>query len=363
MNPTSTLPQLIESALTNKASDIHLQTGAPPYLRILGELCPLNMPPQSALQIVAMYHQMQRSDQQAMQKFSEDDYPPNHKADLPYTDPNTQRRLRVNAYRTLRGPALAMRLIPATIASLDQIAAPEIVRNLASRPRGLILVTGPTGSGKSATLAAMIDYINRDAQKHILTIEDPIEHIHQNRRSLISQREIGSHVRTFAAALKDALREDPDVILVGEMRDPETIRLALTAAETGHLVLSTLHTRSAPQSIERIIDVFPAGEKETVRTMLAQSLQGIIAQQLVRCADQAQRRAVFEVLVSNSAVRNNIRENQTAQITSTMSTSHGAGMITLDQALTVLVRQGAITREEAARVAHDASPFSTPSAT
>lgn len=338
---------LLSDALDQEASDIHLSTGSVPLLRILGDLVPL--PGASRLEQSKVEHS--RDALSPSGKFS------SAQPDFSYHDAETGRRLRINAYTTVRGPALAIRLIPSKTLSLEEIAAPPLLKTLALLPRGLVLVTGPTGSGKSATLAAMVDYINRQRRSHILSLEDPIEYLHDNINCLVSQREIHTHARGYAAALKDAVREDPNVIMVGEMRDPDTIRLCLTAAETGHLVLSTLHTRSAPQAIDRIIDVFPAGEKEMVRTMLAESLQGIVAQTLVRHRDGKRRIAVFETLACTPAVRNCIRDSQVAQIRGTMSTSRAHGMGTLDQALTSKVAAREITQDEARRVAQDQSQF------
>jgi twitching motility protein PilT len=264
--------------------------------------------------------------------------------DFAYTIPG-QARFRVNAYFQRAALGAAFRLIPFEITGIDGLGLPPIVGELTKKPRGFVLVTGPTGSGKSTTLAAMIDAINETRDEHILTIEDPIEFLHGHKRCIVNQRELGSDAQSFAAALKAALRQDPDVILVGEMRDLETIHTALTAAETGHLVFATLHTQDAPQTIDRIIDVFPAEQQGQVRTQLAVALQGVVTQQLLPTADGAGRVAACEVLVPTPAVRNLIREGKTHQIYSTMQTGAQSGMQTMDAALAQLVREGKISRQ------------------
>jgi twitching motility protein PilT len=256
-------------------------------------------------------------------------------------------RFRVNAYNQNRGAAAAFRTIPNKIMTLEELNCPKIFESLSLKPRGLVLVTGPTGSGKSTTLAAMVNHYNENEYGHILTIEDPIEFVHESKKCLINQREVGPQTHSFSMALRSALREDPDCILVGELRDLETIRLALTAAETGHLVFGTLHTSSAPKTIDRIVDVFPAAEKDMVRTMLSESVQGIISQTLCKTKDNAGRVAAHEILLGTSAVRNLIRENKLAQIYSTMQTSTGFGMQTLDQNLAEMVRRGSIRKATA----------------
>ena len=266
-------------------------------------------------------------------------------------------RFRVNCFRQQRGMSGVFRQIPSKILTLDELGCPEVFKEIAMCPRGICLVTGPTGSGKSTTLAAMIDHRNNHEKGHILTIEDPIEFVHKSKKCLISQREVGAHTHSFANALRSALREDPDVILVGEMRDLETISLALTAAETGHMVFGTLHTSSAPKTIDRIIDVFPAAEKEMVRAMLSESLKAVISQTLIKRADGTGRIAAHEIMTGTPAVRNLIRENKIPQLVSVLQTSQREGMKTLDMDLQRLVRERKITLEAAREKAHDKSLF------
>jgi twitching motility protein PilT len=266
----------------------------------------------------------------------------NLETDFSFELPNIA-RFRVNAFMSNRGPAAVFRTIPSTVLTLEQLNAPKVFEKISDTPRGLVLVTGPTGSGKSTTLAAMINYINENHPAHILTIEDPIEFVHQSKKALVNQRELHEHTHSFANALRSALREDPDVILVGEMRDPETIGLALTAAETGHLVFGTLHTTGAAKTVDRIVDVFPAGEKEMVRSMLSESLRAVISQTLLKTKDGSGRVAAHEIMLSTPAVRNLIRENKIAQIGSVMQTGQQHGMQTLDQCLQNLVRRNQIS--------------------
>ena len=270
----------------------------------------------------------------------------NLEADFSFEIPGVS-RFRVNAYNQQRGAAAVFRTIPSKVLTLEELKAPAILRQLAQEPRGIVLVTGPTGSGKSTTLAAMVDFINANDPAHILTVEDPIEFVHTSQKSLINQRELGKNTLSFANALKSALREDPDVILVGEMRDLETIRLALTAAETGHLVFGTLHTSSAAKTIDRVIDVFPAAEKEMVRAMLSESIRGIVSQTLCKTADGKGRVAAHEVMIGTPAIRNLIREGKIAQMYSAIQTGTKDGMQTLDQTLTKLVAERKITPAEA----------------
>jgi twitching motility protein PilT len=277
-------------------------------------------------------------------------------SDFAFELPNIA-RFRVNAFNQSRGPSAAFRTIPTEVLSLETINAPAIFRALSEKHRGLVLVTGPTGSGKSTTLAAMIDYVNHTKKGHILTIEDPIEFVHQSHSCLINQREVGRDTRSFNDALRSALREDPDVVLVGEMRDVETISLALTAAETGHLVFGTLHTSSAAKTIDRIIDVFPAGEKEMVRAMLSESLQGVIAQRLLKKPGGG-RVAAYEIMIGTPAIRNLIREAKIPQIYGMIQTGKEAGMTTMDQSLEDLVNRGVVERSVARSLAVDQSKFS-----
>jgi twitching motility protein PilT len=333
---------IILAALERGASDVHITSGAPPTLRVRGQLAPLEGCPvladQDTREIV--YSIMSDAQRQQFENLRQ--------VDFSYSIPRTA-RMRVNAYVQRGAVAAAFRVIPGKTASLDELGMPASVREMSERPRGLVLVTGPTGSGKSSTLAAMIDEINTTRDDHILTIEDPIEFLHHHKRCLVNQRELGSDALSFADALRAALRQDPDVILVGEMRDLETISTALTAAETGHLVLATLHTQDAPQTIDRVIDVFPPHQQQHVRVMLSVALQGVVAQQLLPTADGSGRVAAVEVLLPTPAVRNLIREGKTHQIYSSIQTGAQYGMQTMDAALTELVRAGKITREVAQR--------------
>jgi twitching motility protein PilT len=266
-------------------------------------------------------------------------------------------RFRINAFNQVNGVGMVLRFIPEETWTLSRLGGPAVLQQLAELPRGLVLVTGPTGSGKSSTLAAMIDHINSNKNQHILTIEDPIEFVHKPKRCVINQREVGSHSKGFAQALKSALREDPDVILVGEMRDLETISLALTAAETGHLVFGTLHTNSAIETVDRIIDVFPPIQQHQIRAQLASSLMGVVSQSLVKMVNKPGRVAVFEVMTATPAVRNIIREGKTFKLTSTMQTSKGEGMITMADAAKAMVNAGVLTRQQAIALANDKGLF------
>jgi twitching motility protein PilT len=266
--------------------------------------------------------------------------------DFSFEVPNLA-RFRVNAFVQNRGAGAVLRTIPSKVLNLEQLGAPKIFKDIANQPRGIVLVTGPTGSGKSTTLAAMVDEINESEYAHILTVEDPIEFVHESKKCLINQREVGPHTLSFSNALRSALREDPDVILVGEMRDLETIRLALTAAETGHLVFGTLHTSSAAKTIDRIVDVFPAAEKDMVRSMLSESLRAVISQTLLKTKDGQGRIAAHEIMIGTPAIRNLIRENKVAQMYSAIQTGQGLGMQTLDQNLQDLVRRNVVATAEA----------------
>ncbi len=320
------------------ASDLHLSAGLPPMLRIDGEVTQVNLPNQAAADVAAMIEATFGEGEAGAARRAE--WQQQLECDYSYELPGTA-RFRVNAFVHSRGPGAVFRTIPSQVLSLDELGLGETFKRLAQLPRGLVLVTGPTGSGKSTTLAALVDYINSSRQNHILTIEDPIEFVHQSNRCLINQREVHRDTHSFSAALRSALREDPDVILVGELRDLETIRLALTAAETGHLVFATLHTSSAAKTIDRIVDVFPAAEKSMVRSMLSESLQAVVSQTLLKKIGGG-RAAAHEILIGTSAVRNMIREDKIPQIYSALQSGAAVGMQTLDQHLLQLVNSGVI---------------------
>lgn len=344
------ITDLLAFGAKNKASDLHLSSGISPMIRVHGDMRRINLPEMSAEEVGNMVTSVMNDHQRKI-------YQQNLEVDFSFELPNVA-RFRVNAFNIGRGPAAVFRTIPSTVLSLEELKAPSIFQKIAESPRGMVLVTGPTGSGKSTTLAAMINYINETQPAHILTIEDPIEFVHQNKKSLINQRELHQHTLSFANALRSALREDPDVILVGEMRDPETIGLALTAAETGHLVFGTLHTTGAAKTVDRIVDVFPAGEKEMVRSMLSESLTAVISQNLLKTHDGNGRVASHEILIANPAVRNLIRENKITQINSVLQTGQASGMQTMDQSLQSLVRQGLIAPEVARRRAQNSESMS-----
>jgi len=342
------LSELLAFAVKNGASDIHISAGLPPLIRIDGEMRRIKVDPLTSNVVHDMIYDIMLDSQR--KEFEE-----RLEADFAFEIASVA-RFRVNAYNQARGPAAAFRTIPTEVLSLEDINAPPIFRTLSEKHRGLVLVTGPTGSGKSTTLAAMVDYVNHSKKGHILTIEDPIEFVHQSHNCLINQREVGRHTQSFNNALRSALREDPDVILVGEMRDQETISLALTAAETGHLVFGTLHTSSAAKTIDRIIDVFPAGEKEMVRAMLSESLEGVIAQRLLK-KPEGGRVAAYEIMIGTPAIRNLIREAKVPQIYGMIQTGRDAGMVTMDQSLDDLVSRNLVTRETARTLAVDQSKF------
>lgn len=344
------ITDLLAFGVKNKASDLHLSAGLPPMIRVHGDIRRINLPEMSSEEVGHMITSV-------MNDLQRKNYQQNLETDFSFELPNVA-RFRVNAFMSNRGPAAVFRTIPSTVLTLEDLKSPRIFQKIADTPRGLVLVTGPTGSGKSTTLAAMINYINENQPSHILTIEDPIEFVHESKKALINQRELHEHTHSFANALKSALREDPDVILVGEMRDPETIGLALTAAETGHLVFGTLHTTGAAKTVDRIVDVFPAGEKEMVRSMLSESLRAVISQTLLKTKDGNGRVAAHEIMLATPAVRNLIRENKIAQIGSALQTGQAHGMQTLDQALQALLRQGVITPEVARSKAQNADMLS-----
>ncbi len=342
------ITELLAFSVEHKASDLHLSTGTPPMIRVDGDVRKLNIPAFEAKDVNALVYDIMNDKQRK-------EYEENLEVDFSFEVPNLA-RFRVNAFNQNRGPAAVFRTIPSKVLSLDDLGCPDIFRDISENPRGLVLVTGPTGSGKSTTLAAMIDYINNTKHHHILTIEDPIEFVHQNKLCLINQREVHRDTLSFNNALRSALREDPDVILVGEMRDLETIRLAMTAAETGHLVFGTLHTTSAPKTIDRIIDVFPGEEKSMVRSMLSESLRAVISQTLVKKVGGG-RIAAHEIMIGVPAIRNLIREDKIAQMYSAIQTGMQHGMQTMDQCLQNLVNRGLISRQDAAAKAADKKQF------
>ena len=333
------ITELLSFVVKNNASDLHLSSGLPPMIRVHGDVRRINLPPMEHKEVHGMIYDIMNDGQRKV-------YEENLECDFSFEVPNLA-RFRVNAFVQNRGAAAVMRTIPSKILSLDDLKAPKIFAELADQPRGIVLVTGQTGSGKSTTLAAMINHKNENEYGHILTVEDPIEFVHESKKCLINQREVGPHTLSFNNALRSALREDPDVILVGEMRDLETIRLALSAAETGHLVFGTLHTSSAAKTIDRIIDVFPAEEKEMVRSMLSESLRAVISQTLCKTADGTGRVAAHEIMIGTPAIRNLIREGKVAQMYSAIQTGQQFGMQTLDQNLQDMVKRRIISPAEA----------------
>lgn len=336
------ITELLHFSIKHGASDLHLSAGMPPLVRVEGDLRKLNVPALDQRKISQLFYPL-------MNDMQRKEFEEQLELDFSFAIPNLA-RFRVNIFNQERGMAGVLRTIPNTIKTLDELELPEIFKDICNLPRGLVLVTGPTGSGKSTTLAAMLNHINENKHMHILTIEDPIEFIHESKKSLFNQREVRRDTQSFNAALKSALREDPDIILVGELRDQETIRLALTAGETGHLVFGTLHTTSAAKSINRIIDVFPGDEKGMVRTMLSESLQAVVSQTLVKKIAGG-RVAALEIMLCNPAIRNLIREDKVAQMYSTIQTSRGLGMHTLDQHLEELVKQRIISAFTAREIA------------
>ncbi|HUQ04558.1 MAG TPA: type IV pilus twitching motility protein PilT [Kofleriaceae bacterium] len=333
-----TMPQLLRFAVQNKASDVHLSAGEPPRFRVHGEIVALDHPPLSAEETHRLiFDVMNDAQRRTFQDRLEADFAFALDDDL---------RFRVNAFVQNRGEGAVFRTIPTKIPRFEDLGLPSILRELCDEEKGLVLVTGPTGSGKSTTLASMIDYLNETMAGHILTLEDPIEFVHRSKRSLVNQREVGTQTQSFSNALRSGLREDPDVILVGELRDLETISLALTAAETGHLVFGTVHTSSAAKTVDRIVDVFPPNQQAQVRTMVSESLLGVATQMLLHKVGGG-RAAAIEVLVGTPAVRNLIREGKTHQIPSAMQVGAKAGMVTMEAAVMDLVNKGVVTVDEA----------------
>jgi twitching motility protein PilT len=347
------ITELLAFAQQNKSSDLHLVAGKEPMVRIDGGLRPIKTGDISADNVKNMIYSIMSEEQRS-------EFEAEKEIDFAIAF-GTESRFRVNAYTTTTGAAAAFREIPTKIPNLEQLSAPEIFKQFAQIERGMVLVTGPTGSGKSTTLAAMIDYMNENSDMHILTVEDPVEFVHGKKRALINHREVGRHTKSFTRALKSALREDPDVILVGEMRDHETISLALTAAETGHLVMGTLHTSSAAKTVDRIIDVFPSGDKEMVRAMVAGSLQAVISQVLLKRKGGG-RAAAHEILVGTSAVRNLIRENKIPQIYSMIQVGQRYGMQTMEDSMRALVEKGIVDPSEVASMSAKLNDSGPPAA-
>jgi twitching motility protein PilT len=334
------ISELLIFAVENQASDVHLSAGEPPLVRIHGEMRKIEVPALDAETIHRMIYDILSDDQRKIfEEFLELDF------SLGLGDYG---RFRVNVFKQNRGDAAAFRPIPNKIPGFEELGLPKVLASLSRLEKGLVLVTGPTGSGKTTTLAAMINLVNSEMKGHIITVEDPIEFVYRSNSCLVNQRELGPHTKSFANALRAALREDPDVILVGEMRDLETISLALTAAETGHLVFATLHTSGAPKTIDRVIDVFPAGQQNQVRAMLSESIAGIVTQALFKRRDNRGRVAAFEIMLATPAIRNLIRENKVAQMPSIMQTSKALGMMTMEAAVKELVARNLVTTEEVA---------------
>jgi twitching motility protein PilT len=342
------ITELLAFTVKQGASDLHLSSGLPPMIRVDGDVKRINLPSIEHKDVHKLIYDIMNDKQRR-------DYEELLETDFSFELPNLA-RFRVNAFNQNRGSGAVFRTIPSKVLTMEQLSMGNIFKNISNYPRGLVLVTGPTGSGKSTTLAAILDYINDTRYEHILTIEDPIEFVHESKKCLINQREVHRDTHGFSEALRSALREDPDIILVGEMRDIETIRLALTAAETGHLVFGTLHTTSATKTIDRIIDVFPAEEKNMVRSMLSESLQAVISQALIK-RNGGGRVAAHEILIGSHAIRNLIRENKIAQMYSAIQTGAPQGMITLDQSLQQLVAKNIISAVEARKYAKNADTF------
>ncbi|MFH1756547.1 MAG: type IV pilus twitching motility protein PilT [Pseudomonadota bacterium] len=345
------ISELLIFVQKENASDLHLSAGESPMVRIHGEMKRIEMPPISKENLHMMLYDI-FNDQQR-KRFEE-----THELDFSI-DLKGIARFRVNAFRQSRGEGIVFRVIPSKILTLEQLGLPKTLREVTKNERGLVLVTGPTGSGKSTTLAAMIDIINNSLKGHIITIEDPIEFVHESKKCLINQRELGAHTHSFSNALRSALREDPDIILVGEMRDLETISLALTAAETGHLVFSTVHTSGASKTVDRIIDVFPAAQQDQVRAQFAESIQAIVSQVLLKRRDGRGLVPALEIMIGTPAVRNLIREGKVAQLPSSIQTGQKFGMITLDQSLKELVSKGIVDKEQCFYFASSPSVFNS----
>ena len=335
----ATIDELFKVMVEQKASDLHITSGAPPYLRLHGNMVALNYRELSNQDVQGLIFEIltEKQKKQFVEKWE---------LDCAYAIPGLG-RFRVNVFMQRKGLGGVFRVIPEKILTPQELNLPQSIMDLIDADRGLVLVTGPTGSGKSTTLAALIHHINMTREAHILTVEDPVEFVHQNIKSLVNQREVGSHTKNFASALKAALREDPDIMLVGELRDLETISLALTAAETGHLVFGTLHTNSAAKTIDRIIDVFPSGQQQQIRTMLSESLRGVVAQTLFSRADGQGRIAAYEILRNTKAIGNLIRENKIHQVASIMQTGQASGMVLFEKYIDDLVKTGKIAAADA----------------
>ncbi|MFN3769044.1 type IV pilus twitching motility protein PilT [Ectopseudomonas guguanensis] len=342
------ITELLAFSAKQGASDLHLSAGLPPMIRVDGDVRRINLPPLDHKQVHALIYDIMNDKQRK-------DYEEFLETDFSFEVPGVA-RFRVNAFNQNRGAGAVFRTIPSKVLTMEDLGMGEVFRKITDVPRGLVLVTGPTGSGKSTTLAAMLDYLNSNKYHHILTIEDPIEFVHESKKCLVNQREVHRDTHGFSEALRSALREDPDIILVGEMRDLETIRLALTAAETGHLVFGTLHTTSAAKTIDRVVDVFPAEEKSMVRSMLSESLQAVISQTLLKKIGGG-RVAAHEIMIGTPAIRNLIREDKVAQMYSAIQTGGALGMQTLDACLKTLVSKGLISRDSAREKAKSPENF------